>query len=187
MRKLTLYALAMTMVLGLLGLGPSASADDRVCRGTIGKRTVDNVKVPRGARCTLKGTRVEGNVIVNRGAFLEAINVRVDGNVQAQKARNVIVRAGSFVDGDVQLERGRKGRVVRSRVEGNIQYDDQRGRLKVRRVVVGGDVQAFQNTGGVVIRGNRIDGNLQCKGNNPAPVGGNNLVNGNKEDQCKRL
>jgi len=187
MRKLMLYAVAATMLLGLVSLGPSASADDRVCRGTIGKRTVDNVKVPKGARCTLKGTRVEGNIIVNRGGFLEAIGVRVDGNVQAQKAKNVIVRAKSFVNGDVQLERGRKGRVVGSRVEGNIQYDDQRGRLKVVKVVVGGDVQAFQNTGGVVIRGNRIDGNLQCKANKPAPRGGNNQVSGNKEDQCKRL
>jgi hypothetical protein len=52
---------------------------------------------------------------------------------------------------------------------------------------VGGDVQVFQNTGGVEIRGNRIDGNLQCKANSPPPVGGNNIVQGNKEDQCARL
>ena len=48
-------------------------------------------------------------------------------------------------------------------------------------------MQAFQNTGGVEIRGNRIDGNLQCKENSPAPVGGNNRVGGNKEDQCRNL
>ena len=51
----------------------------------------------------------------------------------------------------------------------------------------GGNLQAFQNTGGVEIRRNVIDGNLQCKTNNPAPIGGNNVVGGNKEDQCKRL
>jgi hypothetical protein len=38
-----------------------------------------------------------------------------------------------------------------------------------------------------VISQNRIDGNLQCKENNPAPTGGGNVVQGNKEDQCKRL
>jgi hypothetical protein len=45
----------------------------------------------------------------------------------------------------------------------------------------------FQNTGGVEIRRNVIDGNLQCKENQPAPVGGGNVVGGNKEDQCRRF
>jgi hypothetical protein len=48
-------------------------------------------------------------------------------------------------------------------------------------------VQAFQNDGGVLVRGNVIDGNLQCKGNRPAPTGGNNKVEGSKEDQCSSL
>jgi hypothetical protein len=34
---------------------------------------------------------------------------------------------------------------------------------------------------------NRVDGNLQCKVNRPAPEGGGNVVHGNKEDQCARL
>ena len=51
----------------------------------------------------------------------------------------------------------------------------------------GDNVQAFQNVGGVEIRRHPIDGNLQCKANSPAPVGGRNVVGGNKEDQCKRL
>ncbi|MBW4556972.1 MAG: hypothetical protein KME59_13680 [Trichormus sp. ATA11-4-KO1] len=46
---------------------------------------------------------------------------------------------------------------------------------------------AFQNTGGLTIKNNRIDGNLQCKENRPAPTGGGNIVQGNKEDQCSRL
>jgi hypothetical protein len=53
--------------------------------------------------------------------------------------------------------------------------------------VIGGNLQAFQNTGGVEIRDNRIDGNLQCKANRPAPVGDGNIVQGNKEDQCRNL
>ena len=52
---------------------------------------------------------------------------------------------------------------------------------------VNGDVQMFQNTGGVRVARNRIDGNLQCKENRPAPTGGGNVVQGNKEDQCARL
>ena len=53
--------------------------------------------------------------------------------------------------------------------------------------MVGGSVQVFQNSGGVAISRNRIDGNLQCKENSPAPTGGGNVVQGNKEDQCARL
>jgi hypothetical protein len=52
---------------------------------------------------------------------------------------------------------------------------------------VGGSVQVFQNKGGVRLARNRIDGNLQCKENRPAPTGGGNVVQGNKEDQCARL
>jgi hypothetical protein len=38
-----------------------------------------------------------------------------------------------------------------------------------------------------VVRKNRVDGNLQCKSNQPRPVGGGNRVDGNKEDQCRGL
>jgi hypothetical protein len=48
-----------------------------------------------------------------------------------------------------------------------------------------GDVRAFSNKGGVRVFGNRIDGNLQCKSNDPNPVGDNNRVSGNKENQCQ--
>ncbi|HEU4513258.1 MAG TPA: hypothetical protein VFR87_09145 [Nocardioidaceae bacterium] len=37
------------------------------------------------------------------------------------------------------------------------------------------------------LRGTRVDGNLQCKSNDPAPVGDNNQVQGDKEDQCRGL
>ena len=49
------------------------------------------------------------------------------------------------------------------------------------------DVQIFQNTGPVTVTDNDIDGNLQCKENEPEPVGGGNDVQGNKEDQCEGL
>jgi hypothetical protein len=45
----------------------------------------------------------------------------------------------------------------------------------------------FANRGTQSVTGNRINGNLQCKENVPAPTGGGNIVQGNKEDQCARL
>lgn len=158
-------ALALVAAGGLVAAAP-AVADERVCRGAIGAETVDNLKVPDGARCVLTRTRVEGTVKVGDGARLVARRVRVDGNVQTQGHRSVLLVRGR-VGGDVQLEQGRAA--------------------TVRRVVIGGSLQSFQNRGTQVFRANRIDGNLQCKANRPAPGGGGNVVEGNKEDQCEGL
>jgi hypothetical protein len=185
MKKLLLAAAGVLMMMGLLP--QAALAEERVCRGTIGARTLDNVRVPQNASCILNRTTVKGTVKVGRGARFEAIKVRVIGNVQAEGARNVIVRRSSRVGGSVQVVQGGRGRVAYSKVNGDILFDEQRRLVVVRRNSVGGNVQAFQNSGGVRIRGNVIDGNLQCKSNRPRPIGGNNTVHGSKEDQCSKL
>ena len=157
-------------------VAPAAHADSRVCRGTIGASSLDvDIVVPQDATCELNGTRIDGNVIVNRGARLLAAGVRVGGNVQAENHREVIIRTRSV-----------SGRTVRSNVEGSIQLT-QGGGGKVLGAIVGSDLQLFSNRDRFEVRGNRIDGNLQCKENNPRPVGGNNIVQGNKEDQCRLL
>jgi hypothetical protein len=169
----------------LLPAGP-ASAEERVCRGTIGAVTVDNLRVPQDATCTLNGTRVEGTVKVERDATLKASGIRVIGNVQSENARKVVVRNGS-VGGSVQIVQGGAARILGTRITGDILFDEQDRDLAANRNRIGGSLQAFQNTGGLSINNNRIDGNLQCKENRPAPVGGGNIVQGNKEDQCRRL
>jgi hypothetical protein len=113
--------------------------------------------------------------------------VRVIGNVQGENSRKVVVEDGSRVDGSIQVVQSGIAKVRDSRVNGNIQLDDNDGRNVVGRNVVGADVQAFQNTGGVRIFNNRIDGNLQCKENDPRPTGDGNVVEGNKEDQCRGM
>jgi hypothetical protein len=37
----------ITSALFFMSLGPAALAEERVCRGSIGARTVDNLRVPR--------------------------------------------------------------------------------------------------------------------------------------------
>jgi hypothetical protein len=184
-RKLIIALAASALTLALLP--QVAHAEEKVCRGSIGARTLDNVKVPQGATCTLRGTKVKGTIKVNNDARLEAIDVNVVGNVQGEAARNVIVRKTSRVGGSIQVVQGKRASVVNSNINGDILYDDQSGRLSAVDNKVGGSVQAFQNTGGTKIARNAIDGNLQCKENQPAPIGDNNRVGGNKEDQCKRL
>jgi hypothetical protein len=180
-------AMAFTVSSFLAFSSTTARAEERVCRGTIGAATVDNLRVPQGATCKLNGTRVKGTVKVEINATLSARNVMVIGNVQAENARLVAVLERSRIGGSVQVVQGGGATVADSDVGGDILYDDNRAKLSVLRNDVGGNVQIFQNTGGVVVRKNVIDGNLQCKENSPRPTGGSNTVGGNKEDQCSRL
>jgi hypothetical protein len=162
--KLAFAAVAVSLAAAFTA-GPAA-AEERKCRGTMNAVTVDNLRVPQGATCTLNRTKVKGTVKVGRGATLKATGIRVIGNVQAEGAAKVSVVA-SRVGGSVQIVQGRSS--------------------KLRSNSVKGDVQYFENRGAIAITGNRIDGNLQCKENSRGPTGGSNVVHGNKEDQCARL
>ena len=184
--KVKICSIAMAIA-GLCALPASAAAEERVCRGTIGAVTLDNVRVPQGASCTLSRTYVKGTVKIERNATLRATGVRVVGNVQGENARKAEVINGSRVGGSVQVVQGGAATVADSFVNGDILYDENAAYLRALRNRVGGNVQAFQNTGGVRIARNVINGNLQCKENVPRPTGGGNRVGGNKEDQCARL
>jgi hypothetical protein len=168
-----------------LPAGP-ALAEERVCRGTIGAVTVDNLRVPQEATCTLEGTLVEGTITVQRDATLKASGIRVIGNVQAENAHKVVVRNGS-VGGSVQIVQGGAAKILGTKIAGDILFDEQDRALAANGNRIGGNLQAFQNTGGLAINENRIDGNLQCKKNDPAPTGSGNVVQGSKEDQCEDL
>ena len=176
-------------VLALAVFAPAAQAEERVCRGTIGATTVDNLLVPQGATCTLNGTRVEGTVKVERNATLTASGIRVKGNVQSEGFKNITLRQNSVVVGSVQLENGLdggSGRVLNSKVNGDLQFFSNDARMVARGNTILANFQANQNTGGLVIENNRIAENLQCQSNNPPPTGGGNTA-GDKEGQCARL
>ncbi len=162
-------------------------AEETTCAGALAGITVDNLRVPSGRTCSLDATRVKGSVKVERNATLYARGVRVVGNVQAENARLVSVKAGSTVGGSIQIKQGGAATLHRVKATGDIQFESNSGALSALDNSVGGTLQAFQNRGGVRIANNAIDGNLQCKENAPVPAGGGNLVQGSKEDQCRRL
>ena len=176
-------------VLALLTMAPPAQAEERVCRGTIGAATVDNLRVPQSATCTLNGTRVEGTVKVERGARLYATSIRVKGNVQSEGFKNILLRGNSVVVGSVQLKnglRGGTGIIKYTRINGDLQFETNAARMSAASSTILSNFQVVQNTGGVAISKNRISENLQCKQNVPAPTGGGNVA-GDKEGQCARL
>ena len=182
-------AVALVGLFALTIAAPAALAEERVCRGSIGPTTVDNLLVPSGATCTLDGTKVEGTVKVESDAKLYAEGIRVIGNVQSEGFKVVSLTSGSRVGGSVQLENGRNGglgRVVATRINGDLQFFSNEAKMVARRDTILGNLQAVSNTGGLVIENNTIAENLQCKQNNPPPTGGGNTA-GDKEDQCAKL
>jgi len=109
----------------------------------------------------LDGTRLIGSILIGSGASQTATGVAVNGNLQADGSAQVIVGGASRFGGSVQIKQGGSASI-------------------------GGNLQAVGNRGGLTVRGNAMNGNLQCKENLPAPSGGGNTA-ALKEDQCRGL
>ena len=77
-RSIERFAFVAVGTAAILAAAPAA-AEERVCRGTIGSATVDNLRVPQGETCTLNGTMMEGTVNVESDAVLKAYGIRVIG------------------------------------------------------------------------------------------------------------
>jgi hypothetical protein len=187
MRKPMLMALTVALILVAI---PRVAFADETCTGAIGAVTIDdNLTVPDDATCTLEGTVVEGNIQLESQTTLRATGITVGGNVQTIDGEAIEVSIhDSDIDGDVQVFDSSIATVSNTRVGGNIQYDGNAGDLAVLASDVDGDVQLFDNDGGdKEVSDNTIGGNLQCKDNDPAPWGSNNIVEGNSEDQCADL
>ncbi len=202
---------AVGFLLSSLWGGQVVLAEEITCSGLMGAVTVDNLRVPQNASCTLDGTMVEGTIKVEDGASLTATGITVIGNIQAVDAKLVEVLGGSRVGGsiqadgtelvmvvdvsvvgNIQLKQGGAARVDQVKVNGDILFDSNSGAVSATRNefgsnLVGGNVQVFQNRGTINIIGNIIDGNLQCKENVPPPTGRDNIVHGSAEDQCENL
>jgi cytoskeletal protein CcmA (bactofilin family) len=186
-RVLLAATLVSTSMLAVVG-GGAVLADDFRCVGTKGSRTFDgNVIVPRGKWCKLDGTTVKGNVEIKANATVILVGARIDGNVQskASDVRKVVVRDRARIDGDVQVDNGGRVVVKGSAVAGNIQLKGNRRLSTVNGNTVDGDIQLFSNPGGFEVWRNRVDGNLQCKGNGDPRRGDDNIVQGDKEGQCR--
>ena len=147
----------------------------------------DDFEIPADTSCTMDGTRVQGSIKLKKRSSLFASNVTVDGNIQAQAASALEI-VSSRVGGSIQFEKGGSVSVSSSAVEGSIQLVANRGELFVGNNAIDADLQAFENSGdpAITFSSNEIGGNLQCKENLPAPGGGGNIVDGNREVSSAR-
>lgn len=163
-----------------------AMAEEFSCSGAVGAVSLDNLFVPDGATCLLDRTRMNGSVVVGRGASLRARSVVINGNLQAEGASFVALGGYSTVGGSVQIVQGGGASIERVRIKGDLQFESNTGSVAAAGNTIGGNLQAFQNMAGATFNNNRMNGNMQCKENIPAPTGSGN-VSPSKEDQCARL
>jgi hypothetical protein len=154
--------------------------------GSIGALSLDTVFVPDGAACELFGTRLRGSILVGSRASALAVDVAVNGNLQAEGSADIVVEGASSFGGSVQIKQGGGATVRDARITGDLQFDAMVAPLLADGNVIGGSLQAVGNRGGVALSLNRMNGNLQCKENDPAPTGGGNRAT-SKEDQCAAL
>lgn len=154
--------------------GPSGSAlDDDRCTGVVVGGTYENIKVPDGATCTLRGVTVSGNVVALRDARLFVEDSRVDGNIQGENAAVVHVRGGRL-GGNLQVYEGTSvgelgvsitgGTVL---TQGNIQVTKMRtGRILVADAVLEtGNLQVEENVveTSLDVTRNRVAQNLEVR------------------------
>jgi len=180
--------LAAMFCAGGLFEAASAWAEDFDCPPDRGAEVVDGNIIVVG-ECRLEGTLVKGNVFLEDNGDLRAEAATIIGNIQTDGAQRVRVNVTS-VNGDIQLtgvDGSSRSEVIDSMIGGTLNIEANSAEFLLEGNVVGSDLKANFNDGGVDIRGNDIDGNLQCQGNEPPPTGGDNIVGGNKEDQCENL
>ena len=165
MRVLGLVAVA---VVAVLAIASPAAARDLKCNGVFNGKTYDDVTVPRGAACTLNGSRVKGNVKVLSNAYFQATRTSVRGDVKGRGAQTIFIDTGSKVGGSVAAVKAVQFYVFNSTIGGDIEPEKtaeavqicgntvRKGNIEVRRSgtdILIGDPLALGCRGNVVKRG----------------------------------
>ena len=183
LRRFMLAGLVAALV-AVVG-APGAYAETTQCTGVVAAVELDNVKVPKGAACTLTGTRVKGNIKVGADATLIATNVRVGGNIQGKQSTLIRVNGtSSKVGGNIQAREAEAVTLTNVKVGGNVQLKEG-DFATVTNLKIKADMQLFENYEVLTLTNNKIGGNLQCKENWTPPAGSGNQVRGSAEDQCE--
>ena len=153
----------------------------------VAARVSGNIQAEDARRVsTSAGTTVTGDIQVKRRALAEIANTIIVGNLQVEESGARLVSTDTRIDGDLQVKKAESANVSGAIIDGNLQLEENRLALVVTGSEVRGDLQVVKNLGGVRLEQNRIRQTLECKENQPAPVGSGNVA-GEKEEQCRVL
>lgn len=212
MKRAIRALVASAVVASALVLTVSASAKNQtICDGNLAAGSYHAVVVPAGAVCTSDGfVTINGGISIGPGATFvlgsednPVPTGRINGGVQATNALNVqihftTINGGIDIRGGAGPEGGPVGiswnTIEDSQINGGVTIDGYTGFwMGFIRNSVNGSVNLNNNTlvdpDGNEYVTNRINGNLNCAGNSPAPQvgdseGSTNVVSGHKTGQC---
>jgi hypothetical protein len=145
-----------------------------------------DLRIPRNTRCVVSDLHVAGNLRLDAGASLIGSDVRVDGNVDGRDAEELTL-TDAWILGNFRFRDGGSVTLRESRVEGDVELMSNVGSIELRDNVMDDDVTLEKNRGGPFhLFRNTIDGDLECKGNDPLPSGSGNVAD-EKKGQCSGL
>jgi hypothetical protein len=181
--------LAGTRVLGSVRVGTGAAlfAEGIDLGGSLDVRGDADVSLDRG--------EIAGSVKANRaGAAVFAQRLTVAGTLEARGA-DILDLRDSVVEGNFYVRDTREGSLFcGNTLNGNSEFTGNSGQLTLGAGDgfcdgnrIDGNVKVAGNRGFTEIGDNDVGGNLTCSGNDPAPAGGGNRVEGNREGQCAAL
>jgi hypothetical protein len=176
--RVLVASLLVALLAVLYGSSPASAADTQ-CNGvpgapeTIGAVTVDQVVVPDGAWCRLKGTTVNQNVILGVGSNLVTWNAQVGGNIQATDGPRSVRIFETDVQGNIQVKKATRRILIGDEtcridpyVGGNIQLEENLGGIGICQMTIAEDLQLFKNSGRIRVIDNDVGENLQVTDNN---------------------
>ena len=163
-----------------------------------------DVVVPSGADCTFVGSTIEGDLTVMpnespdgyTGGFVFE-GSKVTGDVKVGSSSVLVVFTPppfwgyegptSVVRGDIECDSCLFTGIIFSEVRGDVTVTGASGGEFIGSSIKG-DLTLEDNQGpeSIPVFDNVIEGDLECEGNTPAPIGGNNKAD-EKEGQCSDL
>ena len=142
-------------------------------------------EIPAYTRCTLTNVRVFGNVRLREGSGLVASYLTVYGRVEANAAQELSL-ADSRIIGEVQAEKGRNVTIRNTFVARKVELKSNRGAIAMADNTVLEMLRLEDNRIGPFSLVRNTSQALECKDNDPAPVGGGNVAS-QKSGQCSGL
>jgi hypothetical protein len=144
-----------------------------------------NVQIAGGGGGVFRDNRIAGDLAVARASFDAfaqfLLRNEIGGDLRLENSSGPMLLDGNQVRGDLQVF----GNTPRGRECDFLEGICVTG-LRIARNTSGGNGQVWKNTGPTEISQNAIADSLQCRENDPQPVGGGNVAR-KKEGQCAVL
>jgi hypothetical protein len=144
----------------------------------------DDVEI-RGS-CTFTNVRVWGRLKLREGARLTASELTAFRDLEANGAEGLILE-DSRVYGDLKFENGGSVTIRNSYIGKELKLKSNVGAIAVSDNTIGEALTLEDNRGGPFTLLRNESEKLECKGNNPPPTGGGNVVEDKETGQCVGL